>query len=224
MPSAPKTPNDAGTVAPVRAALLAGGAASRMGGAPKGLAELGGRRILDRLIDVCHSAFGSRPLLVANAPEAASWVAEPLRIVPDARPGCGTLGGLYTAVTTAPAPVVCVAWDMPFVTEVLLRRLALGLESADVFLPESENRRGVEPLCAAYGPGVAEAMAAAIGRGDFRAIAFHDSVRVGILTLEEVATFGDPAELFFNVNTPEDLERARAIAARRVGERDRGRS
>jgi hypothetical protein len=47
---------------------------------------------------------------------------------------------------------------------------------------------------------------------------------VGILPLEEVATFGDPAELFFNVNTPEDLERARAIAARRGGEPERGRS
>jgi molybdopterin-guanine dinucleotide biosynthesis protein A len=187
-----------------------------MGGAPKGLSVIGGRRILDRLIDLSQAAFGSLPLLVANGPDARSWTPAPLRIVFDLRPGAATLGALYTAVVEAPAPVVVVAWDMPFLTTALLVRLAEGLARADVFLPESGNRRGVEPLCAAYGPAVAHPMEEAITRGDLRAIAFHDRVRVGILSLEEVANFGDPAELFLNVNTPADLERARAIAADRA--------
>ena len=54
-------------------AILAGGASSRMGGAPKGLLEVGGRRILDRLVDTFLEAFGTLPLLVANAPEAPGW-------------------------------------------------------------------------------------------------------------------------------------------------------
>ena len=137
-------------------------------------------------------------------------------MVADRRPGAGTLGGLYTAVLEAPAPVVVVAWDLPFLTAGLLVRLAEGLAGADVFLPESGNRRGVEPLCAAYGPAAAGPMEEAIARGDLRAIAFHDRVRVGILSLEEVANFGNPAELFLNVNTPGDLERARVIAAART--------
>jgi molybdopterin-guanine dinucleotide biosynthesis protein A len=120
-------------------------------------------------------------------------------------------------VVEAPAPVACVAWDMPFVTPALLRRLADGLATADACLPEGANRRGVEPLCAAYGPDVAGPMAAALDRGDYRAVAFHAAVRVGILPLAVVASFGDPAELFFNVNTPEDLERAREIDRRRPG-------
>jgi molybdenum cofactor guanylyltransferase len=214
MPSAAETPEPG----PVRAAILAGGGSSRMGGRPKGLLELGGERILDRLVRVCRTAFGAAPLLVANAPEAPGWAPE-LRVVPDLRPDAGTLGGLYTAVIEAPAPVVCVAWDMPFVTAPLLRRLALGLGPADVCLPEGDNRRGVEPLCAAYGPGTAGPMAAALDRADFRAIGFHAAVRVAILPLEDMASFGSPAELFFNVNTPDDLERARAIDARRPGSR-----
>jgi molybdopterin-guanine dinucleotide biosynthesis protein A len=40
-------------------------------------------------------------------------------------------------------------------------------------------------------------------------------VRVGILSLAEVRTFGDPDELFFNVNTPEDLAQAEARWRRR---------
>jgi len=47
-----------------RAAILAGGKASRMGGAPKGLIEIGGRRILDRLVDAAVAAFGAPPLLI----------------------------------------------------------------------------------------------------------------------------------------------------------------
>jgi molybdopterin-guanine dinucleotide biosynthesis protein A len=187
-----------------------------MGGAPKGLSIVGGQRILDRLIELSREAFGSLPLLIANQPAAPSWTSSPLRIVADQKPGAGTLGGLYTAVVEAPAPVVVVAWDMPFLTTGLLVRLAEGLARADAFLPESENRRGVEPLCAAYGPAVAGPMEEAIARGDLRAIAFHDRVRVGILSLAEVANFGNPAELFLNVNTPGDLERAGGHAAPRA--------
>jgi len=194
----------------MRAAILAGGTASRMGGAAKGLFQVGGRRILDRLVDAAVAAFGELPLLVANAPDAAEWRAD-LQVVPDRRPGAATLGGLYTAVTDAPAPVVCVAWDMPFVTARLLARLGQGLSDADVCLPASDGRRGVEPLCAAYGPGCAAPMARALERGDYRAIAFHEEVRTSILSLGDVAAYGDPARLFFNVNTADDLARANAM-------------
>ena len=134
----------------VRGAILAGGGSTRFGGRPKGLELVGGRRILDRLVDQFVAAFGEPPLLVANAPDAATWRPD-LRLVGDLQPGLGALGGIYTAVAAAPAPVVCVAWDMPFVTASLITLLANDLDDADVCLPAGRNRRGVEPLCAAYG-------------------------------------------------------------------------
>ena len=191
----------------MRGAILAGGGATRFGGRPKGLEIVGGRRILDRLVEVLGGALGTPPLLVANAPDARDWCPD-LRVVPDARPGLGALGGLYTAVVEAPAPVVCVAWDMPFVTPALVRRLADGLAQADAVLPRSDGQRGAEPLCAAYGPACREAIAASLDAGDLRAVAFHTRIRVDILPLTEVARCGDPAALFFNVNTADDLARA----------------
>lgn len=152
-------------------------------------------------------ALGEPPLLVANASDATVWRAD-LRVVPDVRPGLGALGGIYTAVVEAPAPVVCVAWDMPFVSVPLVRALAAGLEAHDAMLAESDGRRGVEPLCAAYGPACRDAIAATLDAGDLRAIGFHPRITVGILPLSEVRRFGDPALLFFNVNTADDLERA----------------
>jgi molybdopterin-guanine dinucleotide biosynthesis protein A len=191
----------------VRGAVLAGGGATRFGGRPKGLEEVGGERILDRLVDVMTAALGEPPLLVANAPDAASWRSD-LRTVGDIRPGFGALGGIYTAVVCAPAPVVCVAWDMPFVSESLIRALAEGLSRADAVLPQSEGRRGVEPLCAGYGPACRDAIAASLEQGDLRAIGFHSRIRVGLLTGPEISSLGDPGLLFYNVNTAEDLARA----------------
>ena len=195
----------------VNGAILAGGGATRFEGRPKGLERVRGERILDRLVRIFEEALGREPLLVANRADAANWKPG-LRIVPDLIPGLGALGGIYTAVRSAPAPVVCVAWDMPFVTAELLRALASGLEGADACLPESGGRRGVEPLCAAYGPACGEAIEQVLESGDRRAIAFHHLVRVGILNGRAVSVLGDPAVLFFNVNTAEDLERAEELA------------
>ena len=193
--------------------MLAGGAASRYGGSPKGLLEVGGRRILDRVVDAVAAAVSAPPLLVANDPDAGSW-APALRCVPDVRLGAGSLGGIYTALCDAPGPVLCVAWDMPFVSEALLRTLVAGSDGFDAFLPESGGRRGLEPLCAVYGPACRAPIERAIARGDLRAIAFHDAVRVGTLSLDRVRAFGDPETLFFNVNRPDDLERAEQIHLR----------
>jgi len=196
----------------VNGAIIAGGAATRFDGRPKGLELVHGERILDRLVNVFVAAFGSAPLLVANALDAGTWHPG-LRVVPDTRPGLGALGGIYTAVREAPAPVVVAAWDMPFVTASLLRDLGAGLSAADACLPESEGPRGLEPLCAGYGPAVRGAIEEALARGDRRAIAFHDSVRVAILYGDQIRSSGDPGRLFFNVNTVQDLERANRMAS-----------
>ncbi|HET7790761.1 MAG TPA: molybdenum cofactor guanylyltransferase [Gemmatimonadales bacterium] len=206
----------------MRGAVLAGGAASRYGGQPKGLLQVGGRRILDRVVDAVAAATGTPPLLVANAPDAQSWRPD-LRTIPDARPGAGSLGGIYTAVAAFPEPVLCVAWDMPFVPAALLVELIGGSVAYDAFLPESDpkglpagrGRRGVEPLCAVYGPACRDAITAQLDAGDLRAIGFHPRVNVGTLSLDRVRAFGDPDQLFFNVNRPEDLARAEDVWRRR---------
>ena len=129
-------------------------------------------------------------------------------------PGAGALGGIHAALTAvsaaAPGPVLCVAWDLPFLTAPLLQALIAGARAApfDAYLPESGGPRGVEPLCAVYGPRCLPAIARAIAAGDLRAIAFHGAVRVGTLPLARVRALGDPGRFFFNLNTPLDLERA----------------
>jgi molybdopterin-guanine dinucleotide biosynthesis protein A len=197
--------------------VIAGGLASRYSGTPKGLLEVGGRRILDRVVEALAGALGVPPALIANSPDAAGWVPG-LAVHADTVPGAGSLGGLLTAVESLGA-VVCVAWDMPFVPAALLRELAAGLAAADVVIPESGSRRGVEPLCAAYGPACGPAIRAALARGDQRAIGFHRDVRVIRLPAGSVLKYGDPDVLFFNVNTPDDLQHAEELCRTRDSSR-----
>jgi molybdopterin-guanine dinucleotide biosynthesis protein A len=194
----------------VRPVVLAGGAASRFGGRPKGLEQVGGKRILDRVVDAMVEAFGVPPILIANAEDVASWRPD-LELRADVRPGQGALGGIHAAVVAGGgSPVVVAAWDMPFVPAGLLTELAARVTGADAVLPASDGRRGVEPLLAAYGPACLGPIEQALDRGDRRAIAFHDAVRVDILPLEVVRRHGDPGDIFLNVNTADDLSQAEA--------------
>ena len=172
----------------IQPVILAGGKATRFGGRFKGLERVGGVRMLDRLADDMTQAFGRAPLLVANVPEAGEWRPD-CTVVADLRPDLGAVGGIYTAVVAGPAPVVVAAWDMPFVSVALLRRLAEGLATADAMLPASDGRRGVEPLCAAYGPACRDAIERAVAEADLRAIGFHRFARVDTLSVDQVRAF-----------------------------------
>ena len=73
--------------------IQAGGRSVRMGGRPKALMELGGRRIIDRVADVVR-AVADDALIVTNTPELYASLGLPM--VPDAFPDHGSLGGIWT--------------------------------------------------------------------------------------------------------------------------------
>ena len=197
---------------PCTGVILAGGAASRYGGLPKGLERVGGRRIIDRVADALREVTDDL-LLVANHPAASQWLPG-ARVQQDIVPNAGGLGGIHAALHHAQSPVLIVAWDMPFVPATLLARLREMGDAADVAVCESDSsRRGVEPLCAFYAPACLPFIEHSLAQGDLRVVGFHASVRVARLPADEVSAFGNPELMFMNVNTPDDLARAEAHAA-----------
>jgi molybdopterin-guanine dinucleotide biosynthesis protein A len=191
--------------------ILAGGNASRYGGAPKGLERVGGRRIIDRLAQSLAAASDDL-LLIANDPDAASWLPG-VRCAADIRPGSGSLGGIHAALVHAGGPVLVVAWDMPFVPAGLLTALRAAGATADAAVPESGSRRGLEPLCAYYAPACVPAIERRLDADDRRVIGFFDDVRVARVGADVVARFGDPSMIFMNVNTPDELGLAEEYAS-----------
>jgi molybdopterin-guanine dinucleotide biosynthesis protein A len=106
---------------------------------------------------------------------------------------------------------------MPVLSAELLEVLVSDAVSDEVVAPESESRRGLEPLCAWYGVGCREAIEVALDRGDRHVISFFPDVRVRKIPIGVVARFGDPAVLFLNVNKPDDRQRAEEAVRRMEG-------
>jgi molybdopterin-guanine dinucleotide biosynthesis protein A len=186
--------------------LLAGGAARRFGGQPKGLARVGGERIADRALAALRAASADC-IVVANDPEAAGWFPGE-RIVADEHAGVGPLAGIATALAAAEGnAVLVVAWDMPFVSDALLREMRRrGEAGASAVVPVHGAEAWAEPLCAWYAPAGLACCRALLAAGSRRAGALFDALpdaeRIGGADLER---FGDPARLFTSVDTPEQL-------------------
>lgn len=197
--------------------VLAGGANRRYHGRPKALASVGGERIVDRVVQALSQA-ADRVVLIANQPE--SYASLGLETRPDLRPGLGALGGIYTAVAWAEEQhcrgALVTACDMPFVPAPLLRLLVEEASPDEAVVPESDSRRGLEPLCAFYGIACRPAIEAALDAGDRQVISFYSSVRLRKIPRDRLTAFGDPSLLFLNVNTPEDRRRAEEAAGRQT--------
>jgi molybdopterin-guanine dinucleotide biosynthesis protein A len=188
---------------PTVGVLLAGGAARRFGGRPKGLALLDGQRIADRALAALRAATTTQ-VIVANDPAAPGWFPGK-RVVADEVPGLGPLAGLASALRAANgAPALVVAWDMPFVTAALLRELRRrGEAGAAAVVPVHGTERWAEPLCAWYAAAGLATCRALLESGARRAGALFDALP-GAATIgdAELAPFGEPARLFLSVDTP----------------------
>jgi molybdopterin-guanine dinucleotide biosynthesis protein A len=186
--------------------LLAGGAAQRFGGLPKGLAVVDEIRIADRILAALRGAT-DRQIVVSNDSAADDWFPK-LRVVEDETPGLGPLAGIETALRAAKgASIIVVAWDMPFVTTPLLRGMrALGDIGAAAVVPVHGDPPKAEALCAFYSHDALGACSALLAEGERRAGALWEVLPSAITIPERVLVeHGDPEKLFLSVDTPEQL-------------------
>lgn len=181
--------------------VLAGGASRRIG-RDKAFLELGGRPLIEivveRMAQVCAEV-----LVVAS--DSRPYAGLEVRVVEDRFRGVGVLGGLHAGLEAATHDLaLAVGCDMPFLNPDLLRAFVAWGEGLDVAV----LRRGehVEPLHAAYRRTCLPALEAAIRAGERRIVSFFPHVRVRYVAPEEVAAFDPDLRSFRNVNTPEEWE------------------
>ena len=189
--------------------VQAGGKSTRMGGTPKALMELGGRRIVERVVAAITPVVDN-VLVVTNTPELYAFLGLPM--VGDVFPDHGSLGGIYSGLQAADGDAVfTVACDMPFLSAEVARLVTDRAGEADVVIPRVGDQ--LETLHAAYGKGCVPAMERRLREGRFKIVGFFDEVRVLEIGEAELRRVADPAIVFMNVNTPEELARAREFAA-----------
>jgi molybdopterin-guanine dinucleotide biosynthesis protein A len=184
----------------VSGAILAGGRARRFGGIDKSALIVGGRRIIDRQIEVLRS-FTADVVVIGHPPERFAGL--PVGVARDLVPEAGPLGGLYTALRLARTPLVLVlACDLPFVTARMLGHFVASIGDADVCLARDD--RGLHALSACYAARCAPRLEERLRAGRYKVADAIDG-----LTRVEIAgaTLGalDPTGLALtNVNTAAD--------------------
>jgi molybdopterin-guanine dinucleotide biosynthesis protein A len=193
----------------VTGVIQAGGKSTRMGGRPKALLELGGRRIIERVLDAVAPVVDD-VLVVTNTPDLYAFLRVPM--VPDAWPEHGSLGGIFTGLTAAAGDAAfTVACDMPFLHPEVARLVVRRAGEGDVVIPRVGEQ--FETMHAVYAKACLPAIEARLRAGRLKIVGFFEDVRVVEIAAEEVARHRAPEVAFMNVNTPEELERARALVA-----------
>ncbi len=187
--------------------MLAGGKGRRLG-QDKAVVEIGGVPLLARVVGSL-AQVASEILVVGRLDGPPLPVA--VRFIPDLIPERAALGGLYTALATASNPlVVVVGCDMPFIKPEILRYLVGLAEGFDAVVPLV--RAEPQPLHAVYAAGCRDAAAEQLATGDLKLARFLGRLRLRYVAEADLKAIDPELRSFFNINTPADLERARAMA------------
>lgn len=180
--------------------VLAGGRGSRLGG-DKPRAPLAGLPLISYPL-AALAAAGIEAFVVAKA--ATDLPPLEVEIVAEPDEPSHPLVGIVTALRHADRPLVVLGCDFPFLPPPLLRELADAAEALVVPALGGEP----QPLVARWSPNLLPRLEAALAREEplRRTVA---ALGPRLLGDAELAPFGDPGRILFNVNSAADLRAAR---------------
>jgi molybdenum cofactor guanylyltransferase len=192
--------------------VLAGGGSTRFG-RDKALVEVGGRPMLERMVELLRRV--TREVKIVTAPN--KYANFGVTIVEDRWPGEGPLGGIVTALEDAARNTAPPEWnlilscDMPFLTPEWLAFLGERAvrSKAEVVFPHSAS--GPEPLCACWQTAAAAKLRTGFESGVRKVTEGIALLRAEVLDEADLKRFDDEGRLFWNMNTAEDYEEARRI-------------
>lgn len=186
--------------------ILAGGKGLRMG-EEKALLVLEGKTLLQRVHEALSQVF---PEVIVVAHSVEPFAHLPYRCVADRSPGLGPLSGIETALREAGGKAIfVVACDMPFLNPEVIRHMIDLQNGYDLVIPDLSD--GLHPLHALYTPGCLPAIQAKIEAGDLTLHTLSRQVRTYRVREEFFHKFDPQLRSVMNLNTPEEMERARAL-------------
>jgi molybdopterin-guanine dinucleotide biosynthesis protein A len=195
--------------------LLAGGRSRRMGGGDKTLRLLGGRSLLERVVERLRPQVAALVLNANGDPVRFATFGLPVVAdsIPDfAGPLAGILAGLDWAAMHRPdCPVVAsVATDAPFLPEDLVSRLVQGMTAAGGELACAASGGQAHPVIGLWPVRLRDELRRALVEEGMRKVDVW-TARYRLATVpfpEEVPGLGPGIDPFFNANRPEDFDRA----------------
>jgi molybdopterin-guanine dinucleotide biosynthesis protein A len=198
--------------APVFGLVLCGGESQRMG-RDKALLELRGRSLLERAIGELEPIC--REVWLASGPSPRYLQLGRLEILDRRARGTGPLAALEAGLVALRAQsergwLALLACDMPGAGTALFRELLARVQREDLDACGLSGARGPEPLAAVYSAALLESVGAALDAGERKMTSPERfPARHGALPRYAWNARAE-AELFRNLNTPAELEAARA--------------
>jgi len=191
---------------PSRAAfIIAGGRSSRMG-TDKAVLTFGGPTLIER-------AFG----VAASVCPHVAIVGDPAKfskygtVIEDVYRDAGPLAGIHAALVHSSADLnLMLAVDMPFVTKALLEFLFTTATNSDAWVTVARADRRLQPLCAIYRKECANSAEQALRAGKYKIDALFAGSASRVVEEIELQRAGFTANLFLNVNTPDELRAAQS--------------
>jgi molybdopterin-guanine dinucleotide biosynthesis protein A len=196
--------------------LLAGGLSRRMGGGDKCLRDLGGRPMLQHVID----RFGPQvDGLVVNANgNPARFARFGLPVVPDtiagfAGPLAGVLAGMRWAVRHKPKVqwVATVSTDAPFLPLDLVWRFRAVVDNRPAAIALAASNGEVHPVIGLWPVALADDLESALEAGVRKVLQWTDTHGTVVVDFPFLRFHGRQIDPFFNANTPEEFDEARAL-------------
>lgn len=190
------------------AIVLAGGKSTRMG-SNKALLKVREQRMLEEAVNILSGKF--EEVMVSTNDDYYEDLN--IRKIPDVFPGRGPLGGIHAGLGASNYEVnFFMACDMPFVHAELAGFMVGLISGYDAVVPRIGEY--YQPLFAVYNKSCLGPIEHQITSGRNKIISFYDQVRIRYVDEDELREYGNPDEMFFNVNTPVDLEAAKNLARR----------
>ena len=191
--------------------VLAGGRSARLG--HDKLAEVFGGRTLVEIVVECVASLVDEVVIVTAGDRTMTAFEEmsSVRVVTDLFPGKGPLVGLYTGLKESRSELnLVVAADMPFLSARLLRYMLEAADGYDVVVPRIGDK--VEPLHAVYTASCLPRIETMLAEGELSVYRLIPRLVARYVDEDEVAAIDPERRSFFNINTEDDLRRARELA------------
>ncbi len=176
-------------------------------GRDKAFIEIEGIPIIQRVYSLFKKLF---PEIIIVTNEKSGYEGFEAKIVTDLIANRGALGGLYTGLFFSSYPSsFCVACDMPFLNESLIRFLIEQIDGYEAIVPKTED--GLQPLHAIYSKTCLTPIEMLLAQGKFKITDFYPFIKIKIVEESEFIHLDNTKVSFLNINTPEDLEVVKSI-------------
>ncbi|MBU1212372.1 MAG: molybdenum cofactor guanylyltransferase MobA [Alphaproteobacteria bacterium] len=200
--------------------LLAGGQSRRMGGGDKGLRKIAGRPMLAHVLDGFAPQVG-RVVLNANG-DPTRFAEFELPVVADsvtgnAGPLAGVLAGMRWSVDNVAGAthIATASTDAPLIPADLVARLADALNGRAERIALAKSGGFMHPVIGLWPVDLADDLEAALNDGVRKVLHWTDRHGTIGVNFEFVMAGAKEIDPFFNANTPEELEEAAALLAKR---------